>query len=305
VDVGKLERERRVGVAYSGGGQRVVLEIGIAQALIEAGITPDVIAGVSAGGFAGVFHALDPHSTRYLDLVVKTAQRAIPLLQPSRLGIAFRLLPSLLWGLLFGASAIHVQGINSNTRIRRLLERRLPVKTFHDLHVPLSIGATAFQDGSEVWFDRPEMELIPALLASSAVPGVFPPVSLGDKLYIDGSVANNLPLFHLAQQGCQLIYACNVGYAGESSKPPNNLLDTVQQSISITQYVSDVLEQQVMGALYPQVKIIPIRPKVALTTLPSAIRPEDVPALVAQAAAETRRILAEAGQPAARGTLPA
>ena len=62
-------QKRLVGIAYSGGGDRVVIELGIVQAFIELGIVPDLIAGVSAGGFAGAFHALDPRSTKYMQLL--------------------------------------------------------------------------------------------------------------------------------------------------------------------------------------------------------------------------------------------
>ncbi|HEX8727839.1 MAG TPA: patatin-like phospholipase family protein, partial [Ktedonobacterales bacterium] len=172
--------------------------------------------------------------------------------------------------------------------------KKLPVQTFSALRTPVSIAATNLLDGKETWFEDDAVGLIPALLASAAIPGMFPPVRIGGQYYVDGSVADNLPLFHLAEQGCAVIYACNVGFAGQASKPPHNLLDVVVQSESIGQFVADTREQQLLALRYPQIRVIPVRPQVALNALPSEIEPADVPDIVAAAATETARILAQA-----------
>ena len=296
LDLSAAPHPGRIGIAYSGGGDRIAVHLGIVQAFIEAGIVPQHIAGASAGAYASVFHALDPHSLDYLPLVTRTVQQALPLLKPSRLRIIFSLLPSLIAGMILGGSGVNAQSINSNRAVRRLLKRALPVKTFGELRAPVSVAATDLLTGGTTWFERVDMELVPALLASSAIPALFPPVKIADQLYVDGTVTDNLPLFYLASKGCQVIYACNVGYAGEATKPPANLFDTLLQSESIGQYVADLREQEILALRYPQIKVIPVRPRVALKSLPSDITSQDVPGIVAAAAAETRRILAEAGQ---------
>jgi len=111
---------------------------------------------------------------------------------------------------------------------------------------------------------------------------------------VDGSVADNLPLFHLAQQGCTIIYACNVGFAEQKTRAPHNLLDVVVQSESIGQFVADTREQEILRLTYPKIRVIPVRPQVALDSLPSDIEPADVPGIVAAAATETARILSQA-----------
>ena len=307
IDIENISREDRIGIAYSGGGDRIALHLGIVQAFIELGVTPQRIAGSSAGAFAGVFHALDPHALTYLPLATRTVQRALPLLRPSRAGLISRLLPSVIWGLIFGAGAVTIQSLNADRPIRRLLERTLPVRTIGELATPVSIAATNLLTGGEQWFESADTALVPALLASSAVPALFPPVRIGGQLYVDGTLADNLPLFHLAQQGCRVIYACNVGYAGETTKPPANLLDTLLQAESIGQYVADVREQEILALRYPQIKVIPVRPQVALKRLPSEIHPADVPGIVAEAAAEAKRILraAQASAPPAPPAPPA
>ncbi len=299
IDMTMVNREGKIGIAYSGGGDRIAVHVGIVQAFIEMGIIPQHIAGSSAGAFASVFHALEPHALTYLPLVTRTVQRALPLLRPSRGRLIFQLLPSVLWGLIFGSGAITVQSLNSDRGIRHLLKRSLPVRTIGELGVPVSIAATNLLTGSEQWFESADTELVRALLASSAVPALFPPAHMGGELYLDGTIADNLPLFHLAQLGCSVIYACNVGYAGERTKPPANLLDTLLQAEGIGQYVADMREQELLALLYPQIKVIPVRPIVELQRLPSDIRPADVPGSGAAAAAEAKRILTEAAAPSA------
>ena len=294
IDLATVRSEGRIGIAYSGGGDRIAVHLGIVRAFIETGIIPQRIAGASAGAFASVFHALDPSATTYLPLAISTVQRALPLLRPSRLGLVFRLFPSLLKGLLFGAAAIDLQSLNTNDRIKRLLKRRLPIQTFSQLRVPVSIAATNLLNGSEAWFEHDDVELIAALLASAAIPGLFPPVKIANQFYVDGTIADNLPLFHLAEEGCAIIYACNVGFAGQTRTPPRNLLDILIQSESIGQFVADTREQEILALRYPQIKVIPVRPQVALDSLPSEIEPEDVPGIVDTAATETRRILERA-----------
>lgn len=295
IDAAKIASEQKVGIAYSGGGERVVIELGIALAFIELGITPDYIAGVSAGAYAGAFHALDPRDPRYLQLAVKSAQKGVPFLHPSVAQTIFRLLPAAIAYLFGGIGAVHLQSLVGSTRLRRLLEKSIPVKTFGELRVPLSVSATDVNTGREVWFEDPAAPIVPAVLASSAIPAIFPPVQIGSQFYIDGSVADNLPLFHLAQKGCSVIYACNVGYAGEANKPPQNLFDTISLAENIGQYSAELMQVSLLTMMYPQVKIIPVRPQVALTALPSEFNARDIPRYVAEAAAETKRILQSVG----------
>jgi len=294
IDIENVRAKRLVGVAYSGGGERFVVELGIVQAFIELGIVPDRITGTSAGAYAGVFHALDPKSMRYMTLGAATAEQALPLLRPSRLDVIFRLLPAGLKALILGTGALHVQSLIPNDRLRRLLAARLPAQTFRELQLPVSVSATNLRNGDETWFgalDAPDVPLVSALLASSAIPALLPPVRIGDQLYIDGGATNNLPLFHLAQQGCSVIYACNVGYAGETEQAPGNLLGVALQAIGIVQYASDLLEAQLLMALYPEITVIPVRPRVALSKLPGTIQPQDVPGIIAAAHQEAKRIL--------------
>lgn len=287
--------KQAIGIAYSGGGDRVVIHMGIVQAFIELGVVPDHVAGTSAGAYASVLHALDPNSTRLIPLAIRTAQKGIPALRPSLLHILFSVVPAGIAYLFGGIRAVHLQSIAHTGRVRKLLEKRLPVQRFGQLQLDTHISATDALTGQEKWFHEPDELLVPAMLASSAVPGLFPPVRIGNALYIDGGTSDNLPLLRLAELGCTVIFACDVGYAGETNKPPRNLLDTVLLAESIGQYADVLLQEELLAARYPHITVIPVRPRVALATLPTDFRTRDIPRYVEQSAKEARQILLAAG----------
>jgi NTE family protein len=79
--------------------------------------------------------------------------------------------------------------------------------TFEELEIPLIVVAADFWEASEVVFK--EGELLPAIKASIAVPGIFAPVSLVDKVLVDGGVVNQVPYDHVIDR-CGLIVAVDV-----------------------------------------------------------------------------------------------
>ena len=88
-----------------------------------------------------------------------------------------------------------------------------------------------------------DADVADALVASSAIPGVFPPKAIGGRLLVDGGVADNQPLSELALAGCGTIYACAIGYDGELLHAPTNLLDNMTKAFSIAMHAASRLEQ--------------------------------------------------------------
>jgi NTE family protein len=148
----------------------------------------------------------------------------------------------------------------------------LPFRTFEEIKTPLLIGATNVESGKDHWFTSGE--IIPALMASSATPGIFPPVTIGNEVFIDGGVSENLPLFQLAMQGCGVIYAVNAGYSGEAKRPPKNFIENIITARDIAQYQTTRYEIELIKTLYPKIRIIPIEPKVGLELPPYDFTPE-------------------------------
>jgi len=269
-----------VGVSYSGGGNRGAVHIGVLRAFLERKVVPNHIAGVSAGAFIAAFHAFDPSTfNSFTDLKITFSFINRAFLGLSVIQILKRLL----------TSGLNTKSLGDSSKIKDFLEKRLPFKSFGDLKVPLVIGATDVETGQDTWFRTGQ--IIPALLASSATPGIFPPVRIGDSVYIDGGVTDNMPLFELAKEGCGVIYAVNAGYAGETKRPPKNFLENILGARDIAQYQTTRYEIELIKTLYPDVKIIPIEPRVGLKLTPYDFVPEKIESIIEESYAHSMEII--------------
>ena len=175
---------RRIGLVLGGGGSRGLAHIGVLQVLMREGIPIDLIVGTSMGAIVGALYASGIHPEE----MVKTVQG----MQGNQM-----------------LSLAHLFSARSRQRtLEEWLQANLPVSTFEELHCPLTAVAVDVVEGEEVTLDSGP--LIPALLASSAVPGVFPPVRLGDQLLADGGVIDSLSTHLGYKLGAEKVIAVDV-----------------------------------------------------------------------------------------------
>ena len=198
----------RGGTAFvlGGGGVLGAAEVGMLAALFEHGVRPDLIVGTSVGAINGAFVAADP--------VPATVDR---------LRTVWEALAS--EGILSGSVLARV-GTLVRTRthlhprepLRDLLTEHLPAHTFADLEVPFQCVAASIERAAEHWFsDGP---LVPAVLASSAVPGLLPPVELDGEHYLDGGLVHSIPVGRAVALGAETIYVLHVGRIDRPLRPP-------------------------------------------------------------------------------------
>jgi NTE family protein len=186
------------GVAFvlGGGGVLGACEVGMLRALAEAGVRPDVVLGTSIGAINGVFVAADPDGAAerleavWRSEVVRTAFRGSIL---TRLGTLAR-------------SGTH---LHSNVGLRRLLDEHLPVQSFEELTVPFQCVAACVERASAHWFRTGP--IVPAVLASAAVPGLLPPVAIGGEHFFDGGLVHSIPVGRAVQLGMDQVYVLQVG----------------------------------------------------------------------------------------------
>jgi NTE family protein len=238
--------KKKIGISYSGGGPLVVVELGIARAFVQEGIIPDVITGVSAGALAGTAHALDVRNGTGIDM----AQALLSRVSNSTLGLdPVHVLGRVILG------REHTTSLGDNAPLGSWLRDALKhtlnlenvtIGTFTSPRYPkLMIAATDALDGTSVWF--PDETLIEyALIASSAIPGVFPwrtmLVEGRKRTLVDGGVVTNQPLSNLVDQGCGTIYACAVGPT-DPLPPPTNGLDNALRSVNMAMHQCSKLEE--------------------------------------------------------------
>jgi NTE family protein len=198
----------------SGGGARGALQVGALRALLEYGERPDLIIGTSVGAWNGAWLAMGPTLERIATMarVWASVHPAQVLLGRERVaGGASR---QAMRGALALAAARNVTrdspSLYGDVGLRQLLSRYYGGATFETLAVPLYVIATNLTDGARTVFAGGAIG--PALLASSAIPGIFPPVRIGDAVYVDGGAVENCGLELALSLGARRIFALDVGY---------------------------------------------------------------------------------------------
>ncbi len=202
-------RNRRVAFVLSGGGSLGAVQIGMLQALFEKGVRPDFLVGTSVGAINAAWVAGRPDH----DGTHELAEIWLGLRRQN----VFPISPLTSAAGLLGRSNHFI----SNQSLRLVLEKHVPFKRIEEAAVPLHVVATDLKSGrAAVLTSGPA---IPALLASCAIPGVFPPVSIGRHEYVDGGVANHTPITVAIELGATEIYVLSVGYPWLNREPSNAL----------------------------------------------------------------------------------
>jgi NTE family protein len=192
-----------------GGGLLGAAEAGMASALLDAGVRPDVVCGTSIGAINGAALAADPTPAGAKQLLA--FWDALP--NESALdGSMFRQLAEVVRRRI---------SLHDNNELRRILRKRLPAQTFEELVVPFECVAASIEKAREHWFNSGD--LIEPVLASCALPGVFPPVRIGDEHFFDGGLVNSIPLDRAVRHGADTIWVLHVGRLEEELAPPRFL----------------------------------------------------------------------------------
>lgn len=198
----------------SGGGARGALQVGALRALLEANVHPDIIVGTSAGAWNGAMLAHTPTLAGVERLATAWIQASPAQVLLGRDVSASARAPATT-GLLFLAAARRVargdSSLYSNVGLRQLIERHIAAMLFADLAVPLHVVATDLSRGTRAVFSRGPVG--PAVLASSAIPGIFPPVQIEGRLHVDGGALDNYNLDLALELGARRVFVLDVGYS--------------------------------------------------------------------------------------------
>lgn len=204
-------KPKRTAFVLSGGGNLGALQVGMLRALIERRIRPDLVLGCSVGALNGAAVAAEPS----LAMVGR--------LQDHWLGLgAEDVMPA---GLLPATFSLARKGvaIHDNANLRRVITEVLPVDRFEELAVPFQCIATALVDGSETWFS--EGDVVEPILASAALPAVYPPVEVDGVMYLDGAIVNDVPVSRAVELGADRIFVLHVGSWDRPRPEPKRPLD--------------------------------------------------------------------------------
>ena len=182
----------KIGLVLGGGGTRGLAHIGVLKVLLREQIPFDFIVATSMGGIIASLYGLG----KTLDEITEGMQNGMQLNNPET-------------GALDNVK--HVGLVSSRIRQRRMrqmLEEVVGDQTFADLKLPVSLMAVDMLQGTEVVLNSGP--LVPAILASSAVPGVFPPVIIEDRQLMDGGVIDSVATHVAFEQGAEKVIAVDV-----------------------------------------------------------------------------------------------
>jgi NTE family protein len=193
--------EPRIGLALGGGGAKGLAHILMLETLDELGIRPHVIAGTSIGAIIGALYAAGLSGK---EIRAQVEQFFVDQREAEQ--SVFAMPKSLRW-LDFIDPAFAGGGLLDSSDFIAWLGEVLPVKNFRGLEIPLRVITAELMTGREVIMKSGA--LLPALQASMAVPGVFPPVEVDGHSLVDGGVANPLP-YDRVQDDCDIAIAIDV-----------------------------------------------------------------------------------------------
>src|SRR5436190_15123682 len=194
-DPSAIPASPRLALVLSGGGPRGFAHIGVLKVLAEAGIRPDLVVGTSSGALVGVLYAARPSPA-------ELEKRALAL---------------------GGADVFDYDVFRqrvSGSALQSWIDRAVEGRTIDRLTLPVVVVATRQADGASVAFTRGDSGA--AVRASSAVPGSFSPVRIGEDVFVDGDISAPLPIAIARGFGAKRVIAVDVAQDVSRAPAPAN-----------------------------------------------------------------------------------
>lgn len=218
-----------VGLALGGGFARGFAHLGVLQVLEQHHIPISHIAGTSVGSILGAAYASGAPLARIIETCRTLRFRDIARWRVSRLGLA------------------------SNQRLENLIERVFESRQFEELRIPLAVVATDLTSGEPVVFTQGN--LVDAIRASCAFPGLFEPVEIGTRCLADGGLVAPVPTRAARDLGAAAVIGVSVGMQDGYRGAPTNIFQVVSRAVSAAQkHQLEIWERHADLVLRPDVQ---------------------------------------------------
>jgi len=206
-------------VVLSGGANLGAVQVGMLRALIEHDVRPDMIVGTSVGAINGGYIADRWSVEGVLGLgEVWMALRRSQIFPTRPIGGFFG----------FVGRRDHLV---SPDGLRRIVRRHVPQRRLEDFAIALHVVATDVRSGLDRCLSSGPA--VDAIVASASIPGVFPPVRIDDRDYIDGGVVNNTPLSHAVDAGATTVWVLPAGFACGLTETPGSALAMTLHAVNL------------------------------------------------------------------------
>lgn len=204
----RAARLPRIGLALSGGFARGIAHIGVLRVLEEHRIPIDIISGTSVGALIGAGYAAGTS----LDEMERHAR-------VTHFGD-------------FGRWTLSRMGLATNLRLEEFFHKFTPATRFEQLKIPLAIAATDLGSGTTIHFTRGDLPL--AIRASCAYPGLFVPVQIEGRMYVDGFLTEPVPFEAARALGAEIVIGVHLETTGLTKKP-SSMFEVLGRAFSIMQ----------------------------------------------------------------------
>lgn len=206
----KPPRKVKIALALGGGAARGFAHIGVIKALESQGIYPDIVVGTSAGSVVGAMYAAGNNGFTLQRLALDMDEATISD-----------------WAVpLFGKSSGVLKGEALQNYVNRAI-RNVPLEK---LKIPFGAVATDLKNGQPILFVRGNTGM--AVRASSSVPGIFQPVSINGRTYVDGGLVAPVPVRFARQMGGEFVIAVNISTQSDTQATDSSF-DVLMQTFNI------------------------------------------------------------------------
>ena len=187
-------KKYKTGLVLSGGGTRGFAHLGVIAALYDRGIKPDVISGVSAGAVVGAFIAGGKSPKEILEIFKK--------------------------GWFFKYTKIHlpIDGLLKLDGLKEVIQKEISVENIEELEIPFFVGNSNLNKGIIEYKNSGPLGDI--VLASSSIPILFSPITIGRHSYVDGGLMDNIPIAPI-KNDCKQIFVSNISPINPKVKMKN------------------------------------------------------------------------------------
>jgi NTE family protein len=203
---------------FAGGGSLGAVQVGMLHALVAHGVKADFVVGSSVGAINGAYFAGNPT----LDGVMALENLWLNIRRRDVFPLGWRTAASLLWRRDF---------LVSSDGLRSLIEMHLPYRQLEDAQVPVHVIATDLLSGAAVVLSRgPAAE---AIIASSAIPAAFAPISIDGRYLVDGAITSNTPVRAAISLGAQRLVVLPTGFACALQNPPTGAMANALHALTL------------------------------------------------------------------------
>ncbi|MEW9897683.1 patatin-like phospholipase family protein [Chitinivorax sp. PXF-14] len=217
----------KIALALGGGAAKGFAHIGVIRTLEANGIVPDIVVGTSAGSVVGALYAGGLSGSEMMSMIGKVNSDSI------------------------ADYTFFNRGFIKGEELQSFVNKLLKGRSIEQLQKPFAAVATDLRSGQMIVFRRGNTGM--AVRASSSVPGVFQPVSINGRDYVDGGLTSPVPVRAAKQMGADIVIAVDI-----SSKPQNT---TVNGTVDILLQTANIMGQTISTAELGEADIV-IRPAV-------------------------------------------